>query len=188
MRPVGKMRSASSRSEAAALVESALRRSGFDRSSKETKRASIRNRVHRRVEERNGRSVWVEVNAVEALILSAMLVHEDAAIPISSSPTTRVSRTGRCKNKRKQNAITHQASPSFALTLPSLFSSIKALLHLFVGFTSSSSLIPSAPGSVETPSGARPLKAMLRLMSRTAEAERSFATTYLRGERPIRDG
>ena len=75
-----------------------------------------------------------------------------------------------------QKTETHHASPSLALTLPHLASSICALLNSFPGLISSSG-IPSVPGILCSPFGAKPLKAMLRRMSSTAEAERSLAIT-----------
>lgn len=56
---------------------------------------------------------------------------------------------------------------------------MSALLRAPSGLTSSS-FMPSVPGSDRTPLGSRQLKATLRSMSLTADADKSLATTYLR--------
>lgn len=90
-------------------------------SSLRPKLTSIGDSSNRGIEEWYSTAVRVEVDTVEASSLSAVVVHLDA---VGRSERDQLS----LHRERAEKQETHQASPSLALTLPSVNSSNSALL------------------------------------------------------------
>lgn len=76
---------------------------------------------------------------------------------------------------------TNQASPSLILIFPSATSSAACLsaLEICTGLIGAPEVEATGSSAIIGPGGKRPFHSTFRLISSTAEAERSFATTYL---------
>lgn len=113
---------------------------------------SVGDTLHGCVNEWRSSTVGVQVDHVDAGLVSSVVVHQGTTV--------------RQAQALSQTNCTHQASPSFTLTFAGL-----GLDEPFSG------LLGSPPVTVSAP--ARPLISTFRFMASTALGDRSFAMTYL---------
>ena len=113
---------------------------------------SVIDTLHCCVNEWRGSTVGVQVDHVDAGLVSSVAVHEGTTV--------------RQAQALAQTDCIHQASPSFTLTFAGL-----DLDEPFSGLLGSPLVVGSVP--------ARPLISTFRFMASTALGDRSFAITYL---------